>query len=108
MKLAKLLSNFNLFLHKISFDKHKPLRESVTNIVKEKSNEFYDYGEGFFYQSIPSINLKGLRNTEKRIKRSLLVKRQEDLMGLEEFTLLNNKRISYDRKSSSARLFAHL
>ena len=52
MKLAKLLSNFNLFLHKISFDKHKPLRESVTNIVKEKSNEFYDYGEGFFIKSI--------------------------------------------------------
>ena len=69
MKLAKLLSNFNLFLHKISFDKHKPIRESVTNIVNEKSNEFYDYGEGFFYQSIPSINLKGLRNTEKRINK---------------------------------------
>ncbi len=44
MKLAKLLSNFNLFLHKISFDKHKSIRESVTNIVKEKNNEFYDYG----------------------------------------------------------------
>ena len=69
MKLAKILSNLNLFLHKISFDKHKSIRENIINIVKENNNKFYDYGEGFFYQSISSINLKGLRNTEKRINK---------------------------------------
>ena len=67
MKLAKILSNFNSICHKFSFDKHKPIRTKITQIINEKNHNFYDYGEGFFYQSVPIINLRGLRNTKDRI-----------------------------------------
>lgn len=67
MKLAKILSSFNLIIHKLSFDKHKSIRTTIIDSIRNNRNDLYDYGEGFFYQSIPAINLKGLRNTKKRI-----------------------------------------
>ena len=78
MKLAKILSSFNLITHKLSFDKHKSIRTTIIDSMRNNRNDLYDYGEGFFYQSIPTINLKGLRNTKKRIDKLNLNKYLEN------------------------------
>tara|TARA_B100000029_G_scaffold448034_1_gene470252 strand:- start:444 stop:1139 length:696 start_codon:yes stop_codon:yes gene_type:complete len=80
MKLTKLFNYFYYLMHFISFDKHRNFRKKVIQKNKEKSN-FYDYGESFFYQSMPCINLKGLRDTCLRI----------NILKIEKYT--NNKRI---------------
>jgi len=67
MKIIKILTLFNLIHHKINI-KHKKIRNKIINIIKNNNNSLYDYGEGFFYQSIPLINLKGLRDTDRRIE----------------------------------------
>ena len=78
MKLSKIISSFNLISHKLSFDKHKSIRTSIIDSLKNNHNDLYDYGEGFFYQSVPKINLKGLRNTQKRIDKLNLNKYLEN------------------------------
>lgn len=52
---------------------HRELNEILSE-QKRKWN-FYDYGEGYFYQSMNSVGITGLRDTEARIK----------IMGLREY-----------------------
>lgn len=79
MKITKIINYFNFFLHSVSFDKHKRIRNKIIKMNNRSNELFYNYGEGFFYQSIPVINLRGLRNTKKRIE------------ILELFKILNKK-----------------
>ena len=58
---SRSISNLNKFLDTWRFDKYKRLRKEITNVKKDPL--FYDYGEGYFYQSLSKINLRGLRNT---------------------------------------------
>jgi cyclopropane fatty-acyl-phospholipid synthase-like methyltransferase len=52
----------------LKFDNFRNLRRDAYKIlVNNKKNSFFDYGLGYFYQSIECINLTGLRNTKKRI-----------------------------------------
>ncbi len=66
MKISKIISLFNFIHHKLIYN-HKSIRNEIYNIIKQNKNNLYDYGEGFFYQSVPPISLKGLRDTKKRI-----------------------------------------
>ncbi len=68
MNLTKAINFINYLSHLILFDEDREFRKKVVKKNKEKNN-FYDYGNSFFYQSMPCINLKGLRDTEKRIKK---------------------------------------
>ena len=68
MKISKIFSFFNFVHHKLIYN-HKSIRNKIYNIVKQNKNNLYDYGEGFFYQSVPPISLKGLRDTKKRIRK---------------------------------------
>ena len=68
MKISKIISFFNFVHHKLIY-KHKSIRSIIYNIISQNKNNLYDYGEGFFYQSVPPINLKGLRDTKKRIRK---------------------------------------
>ena len=61
-----MISKFNKFLDKITFDKHRNLRSQIIDILK--SNKEYDYGDGYLYQSFDNVPLRGLRNTTYRIK----------------------------------------
>ena len=77
MSLAKKINFINYFSHLILFDEHRKIRKQVIQINKNK-NSFYDYGDSFFYQSMPCINLRGLRDTSKRIKKLELEKYTEN------------------------------
>ena len=66
MILTKIINLINFFVHLITFENHRNFRKKIIKEYKKK-NDFYDYGENFFYQSIPCIKLRGLRNTKKRI-----------------------------------------
>ena len=77
MSLAKKINFINYFSHLILFDEHRKIRKKVIQINKKKNN-FYDYGDSFFYQSMPCINLRGLRDTKKRIKKLELEKYTEN------------------------------
>lgn len=68
MKTSRILSYFNFIHHKLNFN-HKSIRNRLCQIINQNKNELYDYGEGFFYQSVPPISLKGLRDTKKRINK---------------------------------------
>ncbi len=68
MKAVKFLNFLNFIHHKLSKN-HKNIRNKIIKIIKINKNNLYDFGEGFFYQSIPPINLKGLRDTEKRVRK---------------------------------------
>ena len=68
MKISKVISFFNFVHHKLIYN-HKSIRNEIYNIIKQNKNNLYDYGEGFFYQSVPPISLKGLRDTKKRINK---------------------------------------
>ena len=74
MKLVKIFNKINNIYHKISFDKHRKIRSELISLNKDLDKSYYDYGEGFFYQSLPVINLKGLRDTSKRIEKLNLEK----------------------------------
>ena len=68
MKISKIISFFNFVHHKLIY-KHRSIRNKIYNIISQNKNNLYDYGEGFFYQSVPPISLKGLRDTKKRINK---------------------------------------
>ena len=68
MKTSRILSYLNFIHHKLNFS-HKSIRNKLCHIIKENKNDLYDYGEGFFYQSVPPIGLRGLRDTKKRINK---------------------------------------
>ena len=63
-------SKINYYKDFLKFDKHRKIRKTILNkIINPKLKEDkYDYGEGYFYQSLEKINLSGLRNTLKRIE----------------------------------------
>tara|TARA_B110000114_G_C15000848_1_gene360675 strand:+ start:191 stop:880 length:690 start_codon:yes stop_codon:yes gene_type:complete len=77
--MTKMLSLVNKYKDFLKFDKYRLLRKEI--YLKLKNQITYDYGEGYFYQSLDKINLSGLRDTKKRI----------DVYDLEEFTA--NKKI---------------
>ena len=64
---AKYLSKINKFFNLIRIDKHRSFRLKLNSLLNNKENSNYDYGEGFLYQSIPRLNIRGLRDTKKRI-----------------------------------------
>ena len=66
--MSKLISNVNKFIDSLKFDKHRSFRKEIYNCLKENDKDKYDYGNGYFYQSLESINLSGLRNSKKRLK----------------------------------------
>ena len=68
MKITKIISYLNFIHHKLNYN-HKIIRNKIIQIIKLNKNNLYDYGEGFFYQSIPPIDLNGLRDSAKRIKK---------------------------------------
>ena len=47
-----------------------PLHRRLNQIIYEaiSRGDFYDFGEGYFYQSMAAIKITGLRNTEKRVE----------------------------------------
>ena len=45
---------------------HKKIRKETIKILKNQNLDFFDYGLGYFYQSIDQIKISGLRNTKKR------------------------------------------
>jgi len=71
---SKSLSKLNKSLDSLQFDRYKKLRKIISNI--EKNSSFYDYGEGYFYQSLSKINLRGLRNSKYR----------KDILKIERFS----------------------
>ncbi len=53
----------------LKFDKFYIFRLKLIKKLKDKaSKDLYDYGEGYFYQSLKKINLSGLRDTSYRVK----------------------------------------
>ena len=48
----------------------RSLHKEINQILLEQSKEYlhYDHGEGYFYQSFPSANISGLRDTAERVK----------------------------------------
>tara|TARA_B100002019_G_C21152786_1_gene539101 strand:- start:270 stop:962 length:693 start_codon:yes stop_codon:yes gene_type:complete len=63
---VKYFHKYNLLKDYIKFDKFRSLRKEILSISKTEKN-FYN-GE-YFYQSLPSINLSGLRDTKNRIEK---------------------------------------
>jgi SAM-dependent methyltransferase len=67
------LSAINRLVDHIAFKgvsdlKLKKLYAGLLDVLDESSSgwESYDYGEGYFYQSYPNLNISGLRKTELR------------------------------------------
>jgi|TARA_B100001964_G_scaffold157053_1_gene172493 ubiquinone/menaquinone biosynthesis C-methylase UbiE len=65
--MPKYLSQINKIKDFFKFDKHRTIRSEIVNLIKQIKDKTYDYGEGYFYQSLEKINLSGLRSSEKRI-----------------------------------------
>ena len=83
MRLVTILNFYNKLFHYLYFDNHRNFRSKIIKINKDKDKNFYDYGESFFYQSVPDINLRGLRNTKKRIEKLNLNKYLYDKVVLD-------------------------
>jgi cyclopropane fatty-acyl-phospholipid synthase-like methyltransferase len=67
--MSKLHSLINKIKDLIKLDINHNFRLKLINeLASSKTKNKYDYGEGYFYQSLESIALSGLRNTNKRIK----------------------------------------
>ena len=66
--MTRLTSAINKIFDQLKFDNFRCIRKNAFKILfKNKKNFFFDYGLGYFYQSIECIGLTGLRNTKKRI-----------------------------------------
>ena len=66
--MTRLTSAINKIFDQLKFDNFRSIRKNAFKIlIKNKKNFFFDYGLGYFYQSIECIGLTGLRNTKKRI-----------------------------------------
>ena len=74
---TKIISKINRYKDYLKFDNHRKIRLEIANIKNELDQ--YDYGEGYFYQSLSKINLSGLRNTQIR----------KDFLNLSKFTKNN-------------------
>ena len=64
---TKITSLINKIKDTLIFDKHSSLRKKLSYILKNNDKKFYDYGEGYFYQSCEKIKVSGLRDTKFRI-----------------------------------------
>jgi SAM-dependent methyltransferase len=74
---TKSRSFLNKFKDFFKIDKFFFFRIKLTNLIKNNKNtDLYDYGEGYFYQSLNRINLSGLRDTRYRV----------DILNLKEIT----------------------
>lgn len=63
------MTKFLSFLNKLKdFGEieHKEIRKEIIKILKNQNSDFFDYGFGYFYQSINQIKVSGLRNSKKR------------------------------------------
>ena len=66
--MTKLTSIINRVFDQLKFDNFRNLRKGAySTLVNNENKSFFDYGLGYFYQSIECINLTGLRNSKKRI-----------------------------------------
>lgn len=64
-----IYSKINKIKDFFKFDIHRAFRTQLINYIsKNSTSDLYDYGEGYFYQSLEKINLSGLRNSKKRIE----------------------------------------
>ena len=62
------MTKFLSFLNKLkdfSEIEHKIIRKEINKILKSQNQNFFDYGFGYFYQSVEQVKLSGLRNTKK-------------------------------------------
>jgi len=71
---SKIISKINRYIDYLKFDNHRKIRLEIASIKNELDQ--YDYGEGYFYQSLRRINLSGLRNTQIR----------KDFLNLSKYT----------------------
>ncbi len=55
----------NLVKNPDLMDLHRRIHRKIREAVSE--GDFYDYGEGYFYQSLRQIGISGFRDTEARI-----------------------------------------
>lgn len=71
-KLSKLneLKDYKYLLKSRNIELNK-LHYSINIIRSEQKDTFssYDYGQGYFYQSVPEVNITGYRNTELRVRK---------------------------------------
>ena len=67
MQIEKIITLKNYLLHLLSFDNHKKIRSKI--LKKSKEIKTYNYNSYYFYQSLSSINLKGLRDSKSRVNR---------------------------------------
>jgi len=65
--MSKIISDINKFIDSLKFDKHRSFRKEIYGLLKKADKDKYDYGNGYFYQSLEKINLSGLRNSKKRL-----------------------------------------
>ena len=63
----KIISLKNKFVDTLTKCKYKVFKNELLEILSQNS-DYFDYGSGYFYQSLSNINLSGLRNSRKRIE----------------------------------------
>lgn len=95
MKISTIYSWINYIHHKINYN-HKHIRNKIIKVIQSNTNDLYDYGEGFFYQSIPPISLKGLRDTKKRVDKLNLKNYLKNLRFLDIGTNIGSIPLSID------------
>lgn len=65
--MSKIQSKINKFFDNLKFDKYRVLRTQIIRRLQKYESTKFDYGSGYFYQSLERIGLSGLRNSEQRI-----------------------------------------
>lgn len=64
-----LYSKINKFKDFFKFDKNRSFRNKLIAYKNAiPPSDLYDYGEGYFYQSLEKINLSGLRSSKNRLE----------------------------------------
>ena len=64
-----IYSKINKIKDFLKFDNNRVFRKRLISFISNNlTSNHYDYGEGYFYQSLEKINLSGLRNSKKRIE----------------------------------------
>lgn len=76
-KLSKLneLKDYSRLLKENDNDlKELHYKINIIRLKKIDNNISYDYGQGYFYQSIPDVKISGYRDTSLRVKKLNLIK----------------------------------